>query len=251
MITRAKNQKELADMRVGGRMLATVLQLLRKKLAVGMSTKDLASLADAELRALGGKPAFLGYQGFPDVLCVSINEEVVHGIPSRTKIIENGDLLGLDFGVSYKGLITDAAISLIAGTTGDGNVQRLLTATERAMYAGIDAVTTDCRVGTVSQQIQAVLDKARLGVVRDLVGHGVGDHLHEDPNIPNFGRAGTGFRLQRGMTIAIEPMATLGTHEVFIAPDGWTIVTRDGSWSAHFEHTIAVTDEAAEILTTV
>lgn len=251
MLTRVKTNKEIDYMREGGRMLATVLQLLRPKVLPGVSTKELADMAAKELKKLGGKPAFLGYQDFPDVLCVSVNNEVVHGIPKPRRIIQKGDIVGMDFGVSYRGLITDGAISVIAGGTGDGNVQRLVTATERAMYAGIEAAGPNAAVGDIGAAVQTVLDKERLGIVRDLVGHGVGHALHEDPNIPNFGKAGTGFKLQIGMTIAIEPMATLGREQVYIAQDGWTVMTMDGSPSAHFEHTVLITQEGPEILTSL
>lgn len=250
MITKVKTDAEIASMRESGRMLATVLAVLRKRLEPGMTSKALADIAADELRSLGGKPAFKGYQGFPDVLCVSINAEVVHGIPSTKRLINQGDIVSMDFGVVYKGMITDSAFSMIAGGTSEnGDVTRLLNATEQAMFAGIDAVKNDAHIGDISAGVQAVLDKARFGIIRELVGHGVGHELHEDPNIPNYGRKGTGFRLRTGMAIAIEPMATLGSYEIYVANDGWTVVTRDNSLSAHFEHTILVTDDGAEILT--
>ena len=232
-------------------MLAAVLNLLRAKLQPGMASKDLAEIAARELQVLGGRPAFLGYQGFPDVLCVSINDEVVHGIPSKSRVILEGDIVSMDFGVLHRGLITDAAISVVAGKSADGNIDRLLKMTERSLLAGIDSVKPDARIGDISCSIEAILVQNRFGIVRDLVGHGVGDHLHEDPNIPNYGRKGTGMKLVEGMTIAIEPMATLGNDDVFVAPDNWTILTRDRSLSAHFEHTVVVTNDGAEILTTV
>lgn len=237
-------------MRESGRMLASVHAALRQQLAVGMTTKDLAVIAANELKALGGQPAFLGYQGFPDVLCVSLNNEVVHGIPSAKQVIAGGDIVSMDFGVAYKGMITDAAISVIAGGTDNGDVQRLVAQTEAALLAGINAVKDGVRTGDIACAVQAVLDKNHFGIVRDLVGHGVGHDLHEDPNIPNHGRGGSGPALKAGMTIAIEPMATLGSHEVFVAHDGWTVLTADASLSAHFEHTVLITQNGAEILTT-
>lgn len=242
---------EIEKMRIGGRMLATVLASLKTRLEVGMSTKDLADIASRELKSLGGKPAFLGYQGFPDVLCVSLNNEVVHGIPSRSRIIEDGDIVSMDFGVLYGGLITDAAISVIAGQLADSEATRLVSFTERALMNGIDVVKRDVHVGTIAHNIQSALDEQNFGIVRDLVGHGVGHELHEEPNIPNYGQRGTGIRLQSGMTIAIEPMATLGGYKVKIAPDGWTVLTADDSWSAHFEHTVLITDTGPEILTLI
>lgn len=251
MFTRVKTDKEIISMREGGKMLATVLNLLRKHVVANMTTKELADIAAKELKSLGGRPAFLGYHGFPDVLCVSINEEVVHGIPSAKRVLRQGDIVSMDFGVLHKGLITDAAISAIVGGTTNKEIERLVNVTEESLNAGINAIKHTARVGDISASIQVVLDKNRYGIVRDLVGHGVGDYLHEDPNIPNHGGKGTGPRLLSGMTIAVEPMATLGRHEVFVAEDGWTIITRDGSWSAHFEHTIAITDSGAEVLTTL
>lgn len=250
MYTRVKTADEIAAMRESGRMLATVLELLRTKIAVGMTTKDLADIAKQEVRALGGQPSFLGYQGFPDVLCVSVNEEVVHGIPRANKVIADGDIVSMDFGVTYKGMITDGAISVIAGKASDADKQ-LLIATEAAMYAGIATLRSSVKTGTIGNAIEEVLNKAKYGIVRDLVGHGVGHELHEDPNIPNSGRANTGQSLEAGMTIAIEPMATRGTERVYMADDDWTIITQDHSRAAHFEHTILITETGSEILTTL
>lgn len=252
MMTRVKTKPELDAMRTGGKMLATVLALLKQEAVPGMSTKDLANIAAAEVKRLGGKPTIKGYQGFPDVICISVNDQVVHGIPSPNRILKPGDLVGLDFCVSYKGMITDAATSLIiGGNNGQTRHVQLLKDTERALMAGIGAVRAGCHVGDISAAVQAVLEQGKYGIVRDLVGHGVGHDMHEDPNIPNYGRAGTGMVLQAGMTIAIEPMATLGTDRVFVDPDGWTIRTRDQSLSAHFEHTVLVTDTGSEILTSL
>ncbi|MEO8784759.1 MAG: type I methionyl aminopeptidase [Candidatus Saccharimonadales bacterium] len=251
MMTRVKSRRELEAMRVSGQMLATVLELLRHQTIAGLSTKDVATIAATELKRLGGKPAFLGYQGFPDIICISVNDEVVHGIPSPDKHLKDGDLVGLDFGVNYQGMITDSAISLIVGKTGDTKLKALVRDTEQALLAGIGVVKDGVAVGDIGAAVQAVLDKGRYGIVRDLVGHGVGHDMHEEPNIPNYGRAGHGQRLKTGMTIAIEPMATLGTDRVFIDPDGWTIRTRDGSLSAHFEHTVLITEDGSEILTSL
>ncbi len=250
MQTKVKTKAEIAAMRESGRMLATVLQFLKNQLTPGMSTKDLAVLASDELRRLGGEPSFLHYQGFPDVICISVNDEVVHGIPSPDKIIQTGDIVGLDFGVTYQKMITDSAISVIAGKPIDQRHAKLVEQTERAMMAGIGALHDGVRTGDIGAAVQAVLDKGRYGIVRDLVGHGVGHALHEDPNIPNYGRKNTGPWLQAGMTIAIEPMATLGTDDVFVAEDGWTIVTQDNSRAAHFEHTVLITEDGFELLTT-
>jgi methionyl aminopeptidase len=251
MQTKIKTTAEIAAMRESGRMLATVLGVLKQRLQPGMTTKDLADIAAQELQALGGEPSFKGYQGFPDVICISVNEEVVHGIPKRDKIIAEGDLVGLDFGVTYKGMITDSAISVIAGRPKQKGHIDLVARTEQAMLAGIGAVKDQVRTGDIGSAVENSLKRYPYGIVRDLVGHGVGHQLHEDPNIPNYGRANTGPWLSKGMTIAIEPMVTLGTERVVVAPDGWTILTADGKWSAHFEHSILITEDGAEILTQV
>lgn len=252
MITRVKTKAEIAAMRESGRMLATVLKLLGARLEPGMSTKDLAVIAARELDKLGGTPSFKGYQGFPDVICVSINDEVVHGIPRAGRVIADGDIVGMDFGVTYKGMITDSAVSLIAGKPKTSGHVRLLEDTKKALEAGIAAVHDQVRTGDIGAAIQESLTRykgRRYGIVRDLVGHGVGHQLHEDPNIPNYGNRDTGPWLKKGMTIAIEPMVTLGTERVHVAPDGWTMLTNDGKRSAHFEHTVLVTADGAEVLT--
>jgi methionyl aminopeptidase len=251
VVTKVKTTTEIAAMRISGQMLAQVLQSLRPHVQVGISTKALADLAAAELQALGGEPAFKGYQGFPDVICISVNDEVVHGIPKVGKIINDGDIVGLDFGVTYKGMITDAAISVIAGQPKTRGQLQLLKDTEAALAAGIAMVKNGVRTGDIGAAIEKSLKHHRYGIVRDLVGHGVGHYVHEDPNIPNAGRANTGPWLVSGMTIAIEPMVTLGTERIYIADDGWTVLTADGSRSAHFEHTVLITDDGAEILTTL
>ena len=251
MITKIKTSSEIAAMREGGKMLATILQLLKSEVASGMSTKDLADRAAIELKALGGQPSFLGYQGFPDVICISLNAEVVHGIPSTTRIIKEGDLIGLDFGVTLRGMITDAAISMIVGKPKQKGHVDLVRNTEVALEVGIAAVHDQVRTGDIGHAIEKFLKHHRYGIIRDLVGHGVGHELHEDPNIPNYGRANTGPWLSKGMTIAIEPMVTLGTDRVVVGPDDWTIMTADNTWAAHFEHTVLITENGAEILTTI
>ena len=251
MQTKVKTATEISAMRESGKMLATVLQALRPRVVPGATTKDLASYAAAELKKLGGEPAFLGYQGFPDVICISVNDEVVHGIPSTDKVLQAGDIVGLDFGVKYRGMITDGAISVIAGKPLKAAHSKLLQLTERSLAAGIAAVHGNVRTGDIGAAVEAVLKPAGYGIVRDLVGHGVGHHLHEDPNIPNYGRPNTGPWLQPGMTIAIEPMATLGTERVYMHDDGWTVATYDGSRAAHFEHSVLITEDGAEILTQV
>jgi methionyl aminopeptidase len=250
MFTRVKTDAEIKAMRESGRMLGEVLNVLVAAADVGMTTKDLAIIASKELKALGGKPAFLGYEGFTDVLCTSVNDAVVHGIPSPHYVLQDGDIIGLDFGVNYRGMITDAARSVIVGTPKKADV-KLLEVTLASLDAGIFAVHDGCKTGDIGAAVQKVLDREAYGIVRDLVGHGVGHHVHEEPNVPNYGKAGTGVRLEAGMTIAIEPMATRGDWRVRQHHDGWTVLTADGSRSAHFEDTILVTKEGSEILTRV
>jgi len=251
MFTKVKNSEEIKAMRVSGKILATVLDSLRRNIKEGMSTKDLAEMAKQELRSTGGQPTFLGYYGFPDVLCVSVNDEVVHGIPRKNNIIKSGDIVSLDFGVTYNEMITDGAITVIVGKTNNQQHIDLVNNTEKSLMKGISVVKDGVKVGDIGYEIQKKLDNQKYGIVRDLVGHGVGHELHEDPNLPNYGRMNTGSILHEGMTIAIEPMATLGGHEIITDIDGWTIRTADGSLSAHFEHTVLITENGAEILTKV
>lgn len=251
MITKIKTASEIAAMREAGAMLATILQLMQTSAKSGMSTKQLADIAGTELKSLGGAPSFLGYNGFPDVICISINQEVVHGIPSSSRILQPGDLVGFDFGVTYKGMITDAAVSIIIDKPRQHGHAELVKNTKSALEVGIATLHDQVRTGDVGHAIEKYLKHHRYGIVRDLVGHGVGHELHEDPNVPNYGRANTGPWLSAGMTIAIEPMVTLGTDRVVVADDGWTIVTADNSWAAHFEHTVLITPDGADILTTL
>lgn len=250
MYTRVKTTQEIEAMRQAGKQLATVLDYLKKNIQVGMSTKELAELAKKRLKELGGKPSFLGYYGFPDVICISVNEEVVHGIPGD-RIINDGDIVSMDFGVTINNMITDSAISVVAGTTKDKKTADLLAATEEALMAGIKKARDGVRVGEIANAIEKVLNRQHLGIVKELVGHGVGHQLHEEPNIPNYGSPNQGPILRSGMTIAIEPMATLGGAGVITMKDGWTIATKDQSLSAHFEHTILIKDNGAEILTKI
>lgn len=251
MQTRVKTSEEIKAMRHSGKLLATVLATLSEALEPGMTTKDLSEIAKRELRSTGGQPTFLGQYGFQDVLCVSVNDEVVHGIPSTQKTINEGDLVSMDFGVTYDGMITDSAITVIAGTDANPKAKQLVRDTQSSLMAGIAVLRHGVHVGDIAAAVQAVLERGGYGIVRDLVGHGVGHELHEEPNIPNTGKAGTGPKLLKGMTIAIEPMATLGTHKIFVDKDEWTVRTLDGTRSAHFEHTVLITETGAEILTTL
>jgi methionyl aminopeptidase len=247
MMTKVKTPAELNNMRESGRMLATVLQVVQQAITPGITTKELDTIAANELERLGGKPPFLGYYGFPGVICISLNDEVVHGIPGK-QVVKNGDIISFDFGVTYNGMITDAARTILVGPHNKAK-QNLIDGTLESLDAGIAAVKAGAHVGDISAAVQEVLADYGYGIVRDLVGHGVGHELHEEPNIPNYGRANTGTELLAGMTIAIEPMSTLGSYKVYTADDGWTIATRDGSLAAHFEDTVLITNTGAEILT--
>lgn len=247
MLTRVKTEAEIAAMRESGRMLGAVLKLIEQQAQAGMSGLDASAIARRELKAYGAQASFLGYQGFPDVICVSVNDAVVHGIPNKTPF-KQGDIVGFDFGVTYKGMVTDAAISICIGEPNKAQ-SRLLKETEKSLYAGIQQVKNGVRTGDIGAAVQKVLDAANLGIVRDLVGHGVGHAVHEDPNVPNYGPAGVGMVLKTGMTIAIEPMATLGHHAVYLDTDGWTVRASDATLAAHFEHTVLITNNGYEILT--
>lgn len=247
MYTKVKTDQEIVDMRESGRMTAEILRILKTKVEPGATTQDMADLTFREIRGFGTEAAFLGYQGFPSVICISINDEIVHGIPGNYEI-KQGDLVSFDFGVKHNGMITDSAITVEVGSSTDDK-QRLLSATQESLMTGIKAIKGPTRVGDISSAVQEVLDRYKYGIVRDMVGHGVGHMVHEDPNIPNYGKAGSGELLQPGMTIAVEPMATVGDWHVKTDADGWTVRTQDGSLSAHFEHTILITDNGYEIIT--
>lgn len=247
MYNRIKTAEEIINIRESGKMLASTLRLLQRNCITGITTRELDQIAAAELKALGVTGPFLGYNGFKGVLCVSVNNEIVHGVPGPRQL-EEGDIVGLDFGVNYRGMITDGAITVPVGVV-TPKVQRLLTATEEALAAGIAMVRAGARIGDISHAVELRLKQDRLGIIEDLSGHGVGHELHEDPLILNFGKAGRGPKIEAGMTLAIEPMATLGSKHIYIADDDWTILSADGSWGAQFEHTILVTADGAEILT--
>ena len=247
MMNRVKSEIEIARLRTSGHMLAEVLRILQPKTVAGITTAELDQIAAAEVKALGGKAPFLGFEGYPAVICISVNDEVVHGLPGP-RVIKDGDIVGLDFGVDYEGMITDGAITMAVGQVSP-EATRLLAATKDALNLGIKAVKAGGRIGDISAAVETRLRRDGLGVIEDLSGHGVGHELHEDPVIMNFGTKGTGQRLTAGMSIAIEPMATLGGPDITIDRDGWTIRTADGSLGAQFEHTVLVTENGAEILT--
>ena len=243
-----KSAREIALMRAGGHILADVMDRLRDTVKPGLSTLEIDEDVEAFIRSRGALPAFKGYRGFPATVCISINEEVVHGIPSAHRRIKEGDIVGLDLGCIVEGYYADCAFTLAVGDV-PPKVQQLLDVTRESL----DVAITECRAGRrlsdVSHAVQAHVERHGFSVVRAFVGHGIGRALHEDPQIPNFGDPGRGPQLRAGMVLAIEPMVTMGSWEVKVLDDGWTAVTRDGSLAAHFEHTIAVTDAEPEVLT--
>ncbi|MCX5848480.1 MAG: type I methionyl aminopeptidase [Deltaproteobacteria bacterium] len=241
-----KLPEEIEKARSSNRIVAEVLSKLREKVKPGVRTKELDKFAEEIAAKRGAKPAFKGYNGFPYALCVSVNEVVVHGMPSE-RILEEGDIVGLDFGVYYQGFFGDATITLPVGKVTQ-KVSRLMQVTEQSLYAGISQAKDGNRLGDISAAVQAMVEDAGYSVVRDFVGHGIGKNLHEDPQIPNFGKQGRGIELKSGMILAIEPMVNEGKYKVQVLPDGWTVVTKDGSLSAHFEHSVAITDNGPDIL---
>lgn len=245
-----KSPTDLENMRAGGKLLAGILHDLASKVKPGVTPKDLSSDAAEQIKKNKMQPVVLGYDGFPDIMCISVNNAIVHGIPS-SEPIKDGDVVKLDLTLGYKGMINDSAVTVIAGSGGTTDAKRLVEGTKAALDAGIAAIHGDgTRVGDISAAVQDVLEKKyNLSVIRELVGHGIGLEIHEPPNIPNYGVAGTGPILHAGMTIAVEPMAALGDWHIAYAKDNNTIVMKDGSLGAHFEHTLLITDDGTEILT--
>ncbi len=243
-----KSQEDIRTMREGGAILAEVLHEVARHAVPDADTLSLDRMAQDLLVARGGTPAFKGYQGYPASLCVSINNEVVHGIPSREKKLRDGDVVGLDLGVLYKGFYTDMAVTVGVGKV-SRTARRLIEVTRQALERGLRKVRAGATLGDIGNAVQSFVEKKGFGVVRSLVGHGVGTEVHEDPPVPNYGEAGTGAVLKAGMTLAIEPMVTVGDYAVSTLDDQWTVITDDGSLAAHFEHTIAVTERGYEILT--
>ena len=243
-----KNEHEIALMRESGRLLALVHEEMRKELKEGMTTKDIDQICETMIRDFGCIPNFLNYQGFPASVCVSINDEVVHGIPSKKRYIQNGDIVSLDAGLIYKGYHSDAARTYAVGEVSP-EAKQLMEVTKQSFFEGIKFAKAGNHLNDVSKAIGAYAAKFNYGIVRDLVGHGIGTHLHEDPQIPNFPQKRRGIKLMPGMTLAIEPMINLGRADVAWEDDEWTVVTMDGSLSAHYENTIIITDGRPEILT--
>jgi methionyl aminopeptidase len=244
-----KTPQEIEKMRRSGRVVREVLEHVRKFVKAGASTQDLENAAADKMQELGAKPAFKGYRGYPCVLCTSVNEEVVHGIPSAKRVLKDGDIVSLDTGVIIDGYYGDSATTIAVGAKVPERTKKLLEVTRISLERGIEAVKPGATLGDVGAAVQEVVEAEGFSVVRDFVGHGIGTRLHEDPQVPNFGRRGQGQKLREGMVIAIEPMVNAGGPDVQVLKDGWTAVTQDGSLSAHFEHTVAVTARGAEILT--
>ncbi len=244
-----KSKGEISKIAKASQIVALVLQELKKKIKAGITTKELDSFAERLIIKEGGTPAFKGYRSFPATLCVSINDEVVHGIPSK-RVIQDGDIVGLDMGVIYDGFYGDAALTLPIGEI-PPSVSKLLAVTEAALYDGIKEAQEGGRLSNISHAVQSRAEEAGYSVVTDFVGHGIGRALHEEPQVPNFGPRGQGPRLRTGMVLAIEPMVNMGKSEVRILEDQWTAVTADGSLSAHFEHTVAITENGPVILSQI
>lgn len=251
LITGIKTPEQLEAMREGGKRLAQIFADIRQFVHAGVSEKQIDAFAAERIAAYGAEPTYKTPEvNFPGVICISTNEAIVHGVPSDY-ILQQGDVVSFDLVITYRGMKTDSAFTMVVDDAPTGAIKHLLHTTERSLYAGIDAIKGPVRTGDIGAAVEAVLQKGRLGIIRELVGHGVGLEMHMPPDVPNYGRKGTGPLLQPGDTIAIEPMATLGGGAIYsdTAGDGWTIYSRDGSLAAHFEHTVLITETGAEIIT--
>jgi methionyl aminopeptidase len=248
-VIQLKSPREIEIMAHGGKILGATVEMLRREARVGMSTWQLDELAESFIRSHpGATPSFKGLYGFPGSVCASINEEIVHGIPSRRRVLKDGDIISIDVGVKFEGFHTDSATTVGVGEVSQES-QRLLDVTQRALVAGVAAALPNNHIGDIGAAIQAVVDASGFTIVRDLVGHGIGVAFHEEPQVPNYGKPRRGTKLMPGLTIAIEPMVNAGGPATRTMPDRWTVVTVDGSRSAHFEHTVAITETGARILT--
>ncbi len=243
-----KTARELSLMRDAGRIAAEALKLVGEAVKPGVTTAELNRIAHEYITECGAEPTFLHYNGFPASACISVNDEVIHGIPDKKRVLREGDLVSVDLGATYRGYVGDTAVTFAAGKL-DQAAQRLSDATRAALFAAIAAAVPEGRVGDISAAVQQYCEAQGYSVVREYTGHGVGKTLHEDPSVPNFGSPGHGLRLRAGMTLAIEPMVNQGKSGIRVLPDGWTVKTRDGALSAHFEHTIAITPNGPVILT--
>ncbi|MDD5102124.1 MAG: type I methionyl aminopeptidase [Endomicrobiaceae bacterium] len=243
-----KSETELKKMRVAGKATAKILESLKSFIKPGVTTKDIDTEVFKQISSLNMKPAFLGYGGFPASACVSVNDELVHGIPNASCELSSGDIVTVDIGTIYEGYYSDSAFTYPVGNISN-EAKKLLQVTEDSLYKAIEQVKPGNRLGDVSYAVQSYVEPLGYSVVRDYCGHGLGRHLHEEPSVPNYGKPGTGPRLLPGMVIAIEPMVNIGKYYVNILTNNWTVVTRDGSLCAHFEHTVAVTKDGYTILT--
>ena len=243
-----KTGRELEIMREACRISAGALQLIGKAIEPGVTTAELDRMAEKYILSQGAKPNFKNYQGYPATACISVNNEVIHGIPSSKRVIKQGDIVSVDLGALFNGYHGDNAATFACGDISE-EAKRLLEATEQSLYEGIKAAVVGGRIGDIGNAVQSFVESKGFSVVRKFVGHGIGTALHEAPEVPNFGSAGRGIRLMPGMTLAIEPMVNAGGYDVEIMPDGWTVLTKDGSLSAHFEHTVAITSSGPKILT--
>jgi len=244
-----KSDREIAIMRQAGRIVATILGVLSEQVRPGMKTEELDVIAAGELERLGAKPSFKGYRGFPANLCISVNDEIVHGIPGE-RVLDEGDIVSLDIGAIFKGFQGDAAVTVGVGEI-SSQAEQLMETTEGALKAGIAAAHPGARLGDISATIQNYAESRGYSVVREYTGHGIGREMHEEPQIPNFGSSGVGPVLKKGMTLALEPMVNAGGWRTRLGNDHWVVLTADGSLSAHFEHTIAITNDGPEVLTIV
>ena len=245
-----KTGRELNIMKEACRISAGALQTAGKAVEPGVTTAEIDRLAEEYIRSQGGEPNFKNYEGYPATACISINNEVIHGIPSSKRKLRAGDIVSIDLGAKFDGYHGDNAATFACGDISD-EAKRLMDATRESLYEGIKAARAGGRIGDISHAVQAYVEARGYSVVRQFVGHGVGTHLHEAPEVPNFGTAGRGIRLMPGMTIAIEPMVNAGAAGVEVQPDGWTVLTKDGSLSAHFEHTVAITADGPKIMTLI
>ena len=243
-----KSPREIEKMRRSGQAVREILEYVRGLVKPGMTTMDLEEAAAARMHEMGVKPAFKGYRGYPAVLCTSVNSEVVHGIPSAKRELKDGDIVSVDTGVVIDGYYGDSATTVAVGKI-DPRTQKLLEVTEASLRRGIEAVKAGATLGDIGAAVQEAVEAESFSVVREFVGHGIGTRLHEDPQVPNYGRRGQGQKLKKGMVLCIEPMVSAGKPGVQVLEDGWTAVTEDGSLSAHYEHTVAVTADGAMILT--
>ena len=246
MIT-IKNRAEIAMMRRAGEVVAAAIAATREVVRPGLTTADLDEVAAKVIEGRGAKPSFLGYRGFPKTICTSVNDEIVHGIPGG-RVLREGDLLKLDVGAVVDGFHGDSAVTIPVGEA-TPEASKLIETTERALWAGLAEARVGRRLGDIAAAVQTIAEGAGFSVVREYVGHGIGRSMHEEPPVPNYGTAGKGYKLTEGLVVAIEPMVNAGGYETRLLPDGWTVVTRDGSLSAHFEHTVAVTADGPWVLT--